>query len=199
MMFLWKMKDMLKEIMPWKEMRNNMNKMRIEKSTKKLKVIHRNLGHPNKETMIRMLRDAGADERTLRVAQNFECATCLQRGRRAPARPAAVMKKYNKWECVSMDTFWWHTPKEALNAGCKPVYTIGLSLMDEATDYHVAVIIKTSKDGPLRNISADDFRRAFSTGWLRNFPAPSLLRYDEEGFMRSLGYCPVVGSFWNEA
>jgi hypothetical protein len=152
----------------------------------KLKVIHRNLGHPNKETMIRMLRDAGADERTLRVAQNFECATCLQRGRRAPARPAAVMKKYNKWECVSMDTFWWHTPKEALNAGCKPVYTIGLSLMDEATDYHVAVIIKTSKDGPLRNISADDFRRAFSTGWLRNFPAPSLLRYDEEGFMRSL-------------
>ena len=153
---------------------------------RKLSVVHRNLGHPNQESMYRMLKDSGATPQVLHLAKSFECEHCLQRGRRAPARPAALTKVFRKWECVSIDTFWWHTPKEALKKGCKPIHAIGLSILDEATDYHVAVIVKVSEEGPLRNISAEDFRRAFTKGWLQNFPAPSLFRYDEEGFMRSL-------------
>ena len=153
---------------------------------RKLKMIHRNLGHPNQESMLRMLKDSGASQRVLEVAKDFTCEFCLQRGRRAPARPSTISKVTEKWHCLSIDTFWWHTPKEVLKPGDKPVYALGLSIMDEATDFHAGIILKTSTEGPLRNISAEDFKVGFSKGWLQQFPAPSLLRYDEEGFMRSV-------------
>ena len=57
-------------------------------------------------------------------------------------------------------------------------------MMDEATDFQTAGIIRMG-DEPLRNISADEFQKALSRGWLQHFPAPSILRYDEEGFLRS--------------
>jgi len=152
----------------------------------KLKMIHRNLGHPNNEAMLKMLRDSGANKKVLDLAKDFSCEFCLQRGRRAPARPSTVTKVTEKWHCLSIDTFWWHTPKEVLRPGEKPVYALGLSIMDEATDFHAGIILKTSTEGALRNISAEDFKKGFSKGWLQQFPAPSLLRYDEEGFMRSV-------------
>ena len=73
-----------------------------------------------------------------------------------------------------------------LKPGEKPVHALGLSIMDEATDFHAGIILKTSTEGAIRNISAEDFKKGFSKGWLQQFPAPSLLRYDEEGFMRSV-------------
>jgi hypothetical protein len=57
-------------------------------------------------------------------------------------------------------------------------------MMDEAMGFQAAVIIRTGND-PLRNISADEPQKALSRGWLQHFPAPSILRYDEEGFLRS--------------
>ena len=123
----------------------------------KLKIIHRNLGHPNLEVMLRMLRDSGANEKVLDVAKDFSCEFCLQRGRRSPARPATTTKITEKWQCVSVDTFWWHTPKEVLAFGEKPTYVLGISMMDEATDYHTATLVKVGNEGPFRNMSGEDF------------------------------------------
>ena len=58
--------------------------------------------------------------------------------------------------------------------------------MDEATDYHVLHVVKTSDSGPLHNITGPEFRKAFSEGWLKNLPSPQILRYDEEGFLKRL-------------
>lgn len=136
--------------------------------------------------MLKMLRDSGASNKVMDVAKRFSCEYCLQRGRRALARPATTTKVTEKWQCLSIDTFWWHTPKEVLDSGEKPTYVSGLSIVDEATDFHADIILKTSQDGPITNISGEDFKRGFSKGWLHQLPAPSLLRYDEEGFMRKI-------------
>ena len=150
----------------------------------KLRVIHRNLGHHCKETLVRMLRDAGANQEVLQQAQEFECAECIQRGRRAPTRPGIPAHVHERWHTVSIDTFWWKYPKECLSPQEQNVHVLGLSIMDEATDFHTAVLVKLSRNGPLTNLSGEEFKRCFSEGWLQRFPAPTVLRYDEEGFMR---------------
>jgi hypothetical protein len=67
-------------------------------------------------------------------------------------------------------------------------------MMDEATDFQTAVIIRMGNE-PLRNISADEFQKALSRGWLQHFPAPSILRYDEEGFLRSWDKIALLETF----
>ena len=152
---------------------------------KLLRTIHRNLGHPCQATLLRLLKDAGASEAMMHQAQKFECAECLQRGRRAPVRQAVPNVIREKWHTISIDTFWWKFPKGVVEEG-QNEYAVGLSIMDEATDYHTAVIIRTGLDGPQRSISSGEFKRVFEEQWLLKFPAPTMLRYDEEGFMRSL-------------
>ena len=147
---------------------------------------HRNLGHPGQDSFLRLLRDAGASQEVMSAAAKFRCPDCLRRGRKAPTRPSVIPKVYDKWQCVSIDTFWWKTPREALQEGEKPSFFMGLSMMDEATDFHTAVIIKTGDDTPTARLSGNVFQEAFNKHWLRAYPAPSLLRYDAEGFMRKL-------------
>jgi hypothetical protein len=72
----------------------------------KLRSIHQNLGHPCQSTMLRLLRDAGADAEVLSEAW-FECPECLQRGRRSSVQPVAPVSVRVKWHTVSVDTFWW--------------------------------------------------------------------------------------------
>ena len=108
------------------------------------------------------------------------------RGRKSTVRQSVVPKIYEKWQCVSIDSFWWHTPREALKPGEQPQYCIGISMMDEATDFHCATIIRSGFEKPFRNISGADFKQAFEKNWLQCFPAPSCLRYDEEGFLRKV-------------
>ena len=163
----------------------DMTEERAREAQKLLRTIHRNLGHPCQATLLRLLKDAGASEAMMHQAQKFECAECLQRGRRAPVRQAVPNVIREKWHTVSIDTFWWKFPKGVTEDG-KNEYAVGLSIMDEATDYHSAVIIRTGLDGPQRSISSGEFKQAFEEHWLLKFPAPSMLRYDEEGFMRSL-------------
>ena len=151
----------------------------------KLRIIHRNLGHPCKETMLRMLRDAGVSELVLQRAQNFECAECLQRGRKHLTRPSIPGVVREKWHTISIDTFWWKFPRECLGDGEKNVYVVGLSMLDEATDYHCAILVKQG-EVPQTNLSSAEFKHAFAKSWLQRLPAPTVLRYDEEGFLRRL-------------
>ena len=151
----------------------------------KIELIHRNLGHPNKETMLPLFRDAGATPEIIERVRNFECEHCLQRGRRGLEKPATVPAVRNKWECVSVDSFWWHTPKQLLATGEKGEHVVGVSLFDEATDYHTVVLIRTGEN-PHTNITGFEFQDAFRDHWIKVFPTPQRLRYDDEGFMRKL-------------
>ena len=153
---------------------------------RKLILAHRNLGHPNNEAFLKLLRSAGARPEVLRQAEHFECAECRQRGRRANLRPATLPHYTQKWQCLSIDTFWWHTPREALQGDQRPEHLLCLSMLDEASDFHAVHVVRASKEGPQRNMSGPEFRQSFSQGWLKQFPAPQVLRYDEEGFLKRL-------------
>ena len=154
---------------------------------RKLTLVHRNLGHPNKQVLLRMLRDAGATAEVLRQAEHFDCPECRQRGRRLPTRPSTIPHYTRKWECMSIDTFWWHTPKAALQADQKPQHLLCLSMMDEACDFHAVHVVKCGENGPLLNMTGEEFnKKGFNLGWLKFLPAPQHLRYDEEGSLKRL-------------
>ena len=153
---------------------------------RKLKVVHRNLGHPCNATLVRLLTDAGANDEVLAEAKRFECADCLQRGRRASSQTAVPQPVREKWHTISVDTFWWKYPETALHDGETNQHVVGISIMDEATDLHSAVIVRKGFGKHMHNISGEEFIKGFSEGWLQRFPAPTVLRYDEEGFFRNL-------------
>ena len=147
-----------------------------------LRKVHQNLGHPSNSVLERMLRDAGAPQEVLQQCRTFECQACLNKGGKAPSRPAVPPPTTNKWECVSVDTFWWRTHVD--NPGPQ-VGVVGVSFFDEATDYHTAVIVRQGVGPTQHNISGEEFKKAFLEGWVRMLPVPKKLRYDEEGCFRS--------------
>ena len=151
----------------------------------KLKTIHRNLGHPCHDVLMRMLRDAGASSQMMDAARGFECSGCLQRGRRASTKPVSTTVVREKWHTISVDTFWWKYPESVVGKHEKNKHIVGISLMDEATDFHTAIVVREGFDGHMQNISASEFIKSISEGWLQRYPAPTILRYDEEGLFRS--------------
>lgn len=92
-----------------------------------IRLIHRNLGHPNHQVMRRMFKDAGASPAVLKQVDRFRCDHCLQRGRRATCQPATPPPIRDKWECASVDSFWWHVPKELLSPGQEGQHVVGIS------------------------------------------------------------------------
>ena len=150
---------------------------------RKLKVIHANLGHPSNDVMVRMLRDAKASPRVLEEAKKFSCIFCRSRGRPGPKRPSAPSQVTQKWHTVSVDTFWWHSPHKRAD-GSSMQHCVGISFLDEATDFHVARVVRFGhkKQG---NINAKEFQNAFLQDWVRVLPTPSVLRFDDEGCFRN--------------
>ena len=151
---------------------------------RKIRLLHTNLGHPSKTVLIRVLKEAGATANVLELASSFECSVCRQRGYKAPARPSAIPAVTEPWDTISVDTFWWSSPNVD-EKGKPKEHLVGLSLFDEATDFHVCSIVKFGKQ-PQGAISSADFKQHFNQNWLRLLPKPVNLRYDAEGFFRSL-------------
>lgn len=72
-----------------------------------IRKVHRNLGHPHRAVLVRMLKDAGASEDVLQVARQFECEVCRRHGRKSSVRPSAVPHVTEVWDTISIDTFGW--------------------------------------------------------------------------------------------
>lgn len=64
-------------------------------------------------------------------------------------------------------------------------HCVGLSLFDEGSNYHVVGIVRQG-DKAQPSISAEDFKQCFQRLWLNSLPKPKQIRYDCEGFFRSL-------------
>ena len=148
---------------------------------RKIRIVHANLGHPSREVMLKTLRDANASSEVLELAKTFECPHCRQRGRTNLRRPSAPAKVTEKWHTVSVDTFWWQSPHQV--NGQPTEHGVGISFLDEATDFHVASFVRV---GPRKqgSISSAEFREHFSRDWIRIMPTPKILRLDDEGCFR---------------
>ena len=69
--------------------------------------------------------------------------------------------------------------------GVPKEHVIGLSMMDEASDFHVASIVRSGAKTQ-KVLSSEEFREQFSKSWLRILPKPTCLRFDEEGAFRDM-------------
>ena len=111
----------------------------------KLRIIHSNLGHPSNAVLVRMLRDAKASEEMIKKAQEYQCPQCARRGHANPHRTAQIPQATRKWEVVSVDTFWWHSPHKD-EKGNPIEHVIGVSWLDEASDFHTATILRSGNN-----------------------------------------------------
>ena len=153
-----------------------------DKILARLRTIHANLGHPSNHVLCRMLKEAQASPKIIEAARNFECDFCQQRGHAAMHRPSAVTRPSDKWEVISVDTFWWYSPHR--NEKGEPiVQAVGVSIMDEMTAYHTGCIVRTGGKN-LPNVSGAEFKRALHQHWLKLFPQPKVIRFDDEGAFR---------------
>ncbi|CAE7718634.1 unnamed protein product [Symbiodinium sp. CCMP2592] len=148
----------------------------------KLRTIHANLGHPSNQVLVRVLKEAGASKEIIEKAQQYSCPQCNRRGHARPHRTSQIPHASRKWEVVSVDTFWWHSPHKD-EKGNPLEHVVGISLMDEASDFHVASIVRTGIRTQ-KVISSSEFKETFCKDWLRNLPKPEALRFDDEGAFR---------------
>ena len=128
-----------------------------------------------------MLKEANASPQVIAKAEKFECPHCRQRGHALPHRPSQSLEPRQKWEIVSVDTWWWHSPHKD-EKGNPIEHVIGVSFLDAASDFHVATLVRTGNRTQV--ISAEEFRTAFGKDWFRWLPRPKSLRFDDEGAFR---------------
>ena len=147
----------------------------------KLKLVHRNLQHPSSAVLIRAMKHAGVAERFIHAAKRFECEFCKRQALRKPVLPATLNQVQEKWQVLSIDTFWWKHPKPGPDG--KERHVIGLSYLDEATDLHVASVVGESGGMPA-SVTGDEFRKRFVKDWLKCLPKPQVIRSDVEGCFR---------------
>ena len=131
---------------------------------------------------MRTLKEAGASAEVLKRASEFRCLHCARRGHAQPHHTSQVSHATRKWETISVDTFWWHSPHKD-EKGNPFEHVVGISFMDEASDYQVATIVRsgTSKQG---SVSSEEFKTALAKDWLRILPKPGNIRFDDEGAFR---------------
>ena len=154
-----------------------------ERILHRLRTIHANLGHPSNTVLCRLLKEAKADQKIQLAAMKFECDFCRQRGHASMHRPSAVPRECEKWEAVSVDTFWWHSPHRD-EAGNPKEFVVGISFLDEGTDFHVARIVRTGKKRNVPNVTSLECQKAFTQDWLKTLPKPKYMRFDDEGAFR---------------
>ena len=148
----------------------------------RLRTIHANLGHPSNTVLCRLLKEAKADQKVQLAAMKFECDFCKQRGHANMHRTSAVSRECEKWEAVSVDTFWWHSPHRD-EMGNPKEFVVGISFLDEGSDFHVARIVRTGKK-KLPNLTSSECQKAFAQDWLKILPKPKYMRFDDEGAFR---------------
>lgn len=149
---------------------------------KLLHKIHQNLGHPNASSLQKLLRQAGAPSKCVHAAGKLQCDVCIKQAQRKPVLPSTTCAPQVKWDTISVDTFYWQNPCNDKEGNER--HLLGISYFDEATDLHVASIVREGNQlqGSLR---AEEFKEKFLEDWLRCLPKPKMVRFDTEGCFRS--------------
>ena len=78
-----------------------------------LRRVHANLGHPSKERMLRLFRDANAPPEMIAVARFFHCAHCdLMTRRTGAVRVVQVSRGKELGHTISIDACHWRRHRD---------------------------------------------------------------------------------------
>ena len=121
--------------------------------------LHRNLGHPNKQSFLRALRHAGVKEEVLAwVKSGFHCPLCERNQKSKPHRPGHLQKNMTFNQVVGIDLFKAH---ERLFLNC----------LCWGTDLQMVKEIPSKKP--------EDVLSAFYEVWMAHYGPPSLVVADQ--------------------
>ncbi|CAJ1419645.1 unnamed protein product [Effrenium voratum] len=132
----------------------------------RLMMVHRRLGHPSPETLERMLRLAGADGQLLKECRELQCPVCeASQAPRKPMQQAPSMRPVTFNASMHLDL------KYAKD--CKSKLYVALSMIDHATNFHRACLLRTRRPAHVAN--------KFVTQWCALFGNPTELVFDQGG------------------
>ena len=140
-----------------------------------LRRVHANFGHPSEGLMLRLLRDANAPPEMLTGARNFHCLHFDLMARRTEAvRPVQVSRSKELGHTISIDACHWKRNRDGREA-------IIVNIIDEASRFHFALVLKESEPSELGNRTAMDDIEGVRIHRFRFARAPASTRVDSEG------------------
>ena len=144
-----------------------------------LRRFHPYLGHPSKSLMLRLLRDANAPPEMLTAARNFHFPHCDLMARRTGAvRPVQVSRSKGLGHTILIDACHWKRNRDGREA-------IIVNIIDEASSFHVALVLTESEPSELGKLTTMDYIEAVRMNWIRFARAPAVIRMDSEGAFKS--------------
>ena len=133
---------------------------------KAVEYAHRQLGHPSRSTLLRMMRLSGANKEAIRYAQRWRCEVCAMRQRpRRPQAAAASVRPYGFNIHLHIDLKFVHDVRDKR-------YAV-LSVLDLGTIKHDAVMIKTRR--------SDYVAGKFMRHWIMLYGVPKKITHDQGG------------------
>ena len=126
--------------------------------------LHRNLGHPTNQELVRVLESKKASPELIEAARQHECPVCHHQQRRNSV-PVSSIPKVNAFnERVQADTLWLTPP------GSNQAFPI-LMMSDALTRLISARLLITA--------DSDEFIKSVEKGWIRSFGPMKTLQVDE--------------------
>ncbi|CAE6958741.1 RE1 [Symbiodinium sp. CCMP2592] len=149
-------------------------KQRDEKIKKQLYLLHAATGHGSVKTLVEALKRRQASEHVLRLARDFSCPVCKEKGRIQSRHLASLEALPPKWHTVSADIGHWQHPKTGEHVQF-------MLVIDEGSRFRVArVLSRGSKQQPNAATCLNYLRE----GWAQYFGMPRTLRLDPAGCFR---------------
>ena len=125
--------------------------------------LHRNLGHPRKEVLLKLLEGKQVSEKVREAIQSLHCPHCQNYGIKKGVPPASVERAENFNQVVQADVMWIELDKKKRVAI--------LSMVDECTRYMAARIFSDEKTPSLI--------KALERSWIRFHGPMQQLKVDE--------------------
>ena len=123
--------------------------------------LHKNLGHPSPEVLVKMLTEVQATENVLQAAREYVCRNCYHRAKPFQVPPSGGISSTTFGNRLVVDSSWIQ-----LETGRQCV----LTMCDEATRYIAVRILQSEK--------STEFVKGLERTWVRHFGLPKYLRVD---------------------
>ena len=142
---------------------------------RELMKLHKKLGHPSRQSFVKMLRDRGASMKIITLASQMRCQDCDE-ATVPPSRKAVTLEVASStWECLQLDIME-HTVGDT-------TYKF-LVFIDEASSYGaVASLGSHHVKQSLGTTTAKMVEVLFQT-WIQYFGFPKKIKLDREGTFR---------------
>lgn len=126
--------------------------------------LHRNLGHPRTEVLLKILEEKNASEEVKKAVRNLKCTHCQNFAPKKTTAPSTLNRAKDFNGAVQCDVLW-------LEMGVKKKNVAILSMVDEATRFMSARLIADE--------TAKTLTTAVERAWIRDYGPMKVLKVDE--------------------